>query len=108
MPRAPKHCGIQGCTTIVPTGHCDQHQHGWGKSNPRTTTTAHRTWAKAIRQRDQRCMIRQPGCTGGADTADHIKPVAFGGAEHDLTNGQAACWYCHSRKSSREGNAARG
>lgn len=52
-------------------------------------------------------MIRLPGCTGGADTADHIKPVNFGGSEFDPRNGQAACWHCHGRKSSYEGSTAR-
>lgn len=109
MPRAPKHCGIQGCTVLVPSGQrCPDHRHGWGKGNPRTTTPQHRDWSRQVRTRDGHCMIQRPGCTGTADTADHIVAVAFGGAEYDPANGQAACWSCHGWKSSREGHIAQG
>ncbi|AOQ28562.1 HNH endonuclease [Mycobacterium phage WillSterrel] len=109
MPRAPKVCRHAGCTTLTTTGTCPQHTtHRWGNGARRTTTAAHKAWSKAVRERDGRCMIQLPGCTGGADTADHIHPVAFGGDELSLANGRAACWHCHNRKSSREGHRAQG
>ncbi|SHW38230.1 Bacteriophage protein [Mycobacteroides abscessus subsp. abscessus] len=112
MSRAPKVCGHRDCTTLVHGGgnRCPTHKtHGWGKgTNRRTSTPEHQAWSKAVRTRDGRCMINRPGCTGGADTADHKRPVKFGGAQFDLSNGQAACWSCHGWKSSREGNQAQG
>lgn len=109
MPRAPKQCGIQGCATIVPNGkRCPQHTHRWGKGNPRTSGQRHIAWATAVKNRDGRCMIQLPGCTGRPDNADHIIATAFGGAQFDLTNGQAACDPCHAKKSSAEGHQAQG
>jgi len=111
MPRAPKHCGIQGCTTIVPAGtHCEQHQHRWGKGNKRTKDPRHIDWRKAVLARAHgACQIQYPGiCQHRATIADHIRAVGLGGAEYDVTNGQAACQPCHDRKSSLEGHAAQG
>lgn len=111
MPRAPKHCGINGCTTIVRAGtHCPQHRHGWGKGNPRTSTSAHRRWRITVLDNCRhRCQIQYPDiCTGTATIADHITATAFGGAEHDPTNGQGACAPCHRRKTAGEGNRAQG
>lgn len=110
MPRAPKPCAAAGCTTLVPGGtrNCPQHASRWGKGADRVSTTAGKRWSKQVRDRDQRCMIQLPGCTGTPDTADHIHPVAFGGPQYDLNNGQAACWHCHNRKSSREGHQSQG
>jgi len=109
MPRAPKTCGIGGCPAIVPHGErCPKHRHTWGKGADRYRTNAHRAWSKAVRDRDKTCQLRYDGCTGGADTADHIVPISAGGDPLDLRNGQAACWHCHRRKSSREGNLAQG
>lgn len=57
-----------------------------------------------ILQRDgHRCQIQLPGCTIDATEVDHINP----GDDHTDTNLQAACPWCHSKKSSAEGNAAR-
>lgn len=109
MPRAPKHCGINRCTVLVPNGQrCPDHQHGWGKGHARTGTTKHQQWSRTVRKRDGRCMLAYPGCTGQPDQADHITPVMFGGNEYDLNNGQAVCRHCHDRKSSREGHLAQG
>lgn len=109
MPRAPKHCGYQGCTTIVPTGRCDQHKHGWGKGNQRTKDPRHIAWRKTVLDRAHwQCQIQYPICTGKANIADHIRAVLLGGAEYDPNNGQAACQRCHDRKSSLEGHEAQG
>jgi 5-methylcytosine-specific restriction endonuclease McrA len=111
MPRAPKHCGVNGCVRIVPAGQrCEQHQHRWGKGNPRTSTTEHRAWRASVLKRDAgRCQLQYPGiCTYRATIADHIQAIGLGGAPYDLANGQAACRPCSDRKSSREGHQAQG
>lgn len=110
-PRAPKVCTFKDCTTLVYNGHrCPSHTtHGWGKGNPRTKTPEHEAWRKAVLERDHyRCRIKYPGCAGRAGIADHITAVKFGGAPHDITNGQAACRPCHDKKSADEGNTAQG
>lgn len=110
MPRAKKHCGINGCTTLVPGGtNCPEHQHRWGKGNPRTKDPRHEAWRKKVLDRAHwRCEIRYPGCIGKANIADHIQATKLGGAEYDLANGQGACRPCSDRKSSLEGHLAQG
>lgn len=49
------------------------------------------------------CRIAWPGCTRHATEVDHIRR----GDDHRDANLQAACTWCHARKSSAEGNAAR-
>lgn len=57
-----------------------------------------------ILKRDQnRCRIRLPGCITLATEVDHIRR----GDDHRDANLQSACPWCHARKSSAEGNAAR-
>lgn len=112
MPRALKHCGYKGCKTLVPgsQGRCAEHSERWQrKGTQRTNSQQHRAWAAAIRKRDPYCRIRYPDiCTHITQQADHIIPVAQGGAEFDLANGQGACRACHQRKSSREGHFGAG
>lgn len=110
MPRAPKHCGIQGCTVLVPNGQrCRDHQHGWGKGNPRTKNPKHIAWRLTVLDRcGWRCQLRYPGCIDDATIADHIIATKLGGAEYDPSNGQGACRPCHDRKSSTEGHQAQG
>lgn len=110
MPRAPKHCGVQGCTTIVPAGqHCPQHRHRWGRGSPRTRTREHRERRDRILRRDgYLCQLRYPGrCIGHATVLDHIIALGLGGADTD-DNCQAACAPCHAYKSSLEGHIAQG
>jgi 5-methylcytosine-specific restriction enzyme A len=81
MPRAPRHCGIKGCTVIVPAGkRCPQHQHGWGNS-PRTASsgrTGTSAWkvqrAKALQRDQHQGQIRGPRCTVQATEVDHVIP----------------------------------
>lgn len=107
MARAPKHCAR--CDTLV-TGrrYCDNCKPvGWGYGTSRTSTAAHKAWRKNVLDAcGWRCQIRGVGCLGEATHADHITPLAEGGAEFDLANGQGACPACHARKTSAE--AARG
>ena len=73
----------------------------------RTDTGVARAWRQAVLDRcGWRCQIGGPRCAGTATEADHVVPVAEGGAEYDLANGQGACGPCHSEKTKVE--AARG
>jgi 5-methylcytosine-specific restriction protein A len=75
----------------------------WSTGQTRTSTAAHKRWAREVKRRaGGRCQVQGPRCTGLADYADHIVPVAEGGAEHDVTNGQAACGPCHAPKTAAE------
>lgn len=63
-----------------------------------------RAITRRILERDgHQCQLRYPGCLGTATEVDHIRP----GDDHSDDNLQAACTWCHRRKSSAEGNAAR-
>lgn len=74
----------------------------WTNGASRTSTSEHKTWRRAVLQRDgHQCQLREPGCTGVATQADHKIPVAWGGNE-TLDNGQGACESCHQRKTKRE------
>lgn len=109
MPRAPKHCGYQGCTVLVhpPAKRCPQHI-GWNTS-PRTASaaaTGRSYWRNVIRPqalaRDgNRCQLRFPGiCLGLATEVDHITEVSDGGTD-SLDNAQSSCAKCHARKTAQ-------
>lgn len=106
MPRAPKHCGRNGCRVLVhpPAKHCPQHV-GWNMS-PRTASaqaTNRHHWRTVIRPqvlaRDgYRCQLAIPGiCLGTADDVDHIIEVSAGGQD-TVENGRAVCKPCHRRR----------
>ena len=75
----------------------------WQNGPSRTSDPRHKAWRLAVLTRDA-WTCRQ--CGAGARTADHVIPVAEGGAEHDVDNGQALCDRCHKAKTQAE--AARG
>ncbi|TXG88253.1 HNH endonuclease [Rhodococcus rhodnii] len=77
----------------------------------RTGTTEHRRWARQVKARDRwrcrRCGFQGSATAKPADVeADHVIPIAEGGAEFDLANGQTLCRRCHRAKT--EAEAARG
>lgn len=107
MPRAPKHCGINGCTVLVPNGkRCPEHANGW-KNSPRTASSqaaGNRGWrnirAEILDRDGHACQIRLPGiCTGKATVVDKIIPAA---RRPDLatvrSNLRAACQPCNDHK----------
>ena len=95
--------------TLTREGRCPEHRERWQrKGATRTSQAEHRRWAAKVKARDPFCRIRLPGCTGITQQADHIVPVALGGAEFDVANGQGACRSCHGKKSSREGHFVAG
>ncbi len=110
MPRAPKKCGREGCEVrVAGARYCPAHKSQWEYNRaPRTSTAGHKAWRLAILNRDHWfCQIRLPGCTRRATIADHITAVAFGGAQYDLGNGQAACQSCSDEKSKGEATEGR-
>lgn len=95
-PRRPPHAG---CSPMTWQGH------------PRTSTTSHRKWSRAILRRDpicrcQGCKHHDGPCTQPSEEADHIIPWAEGGPL-DMNNGQGICCPCHSQKTACEALTAR-
>ena len=113
MPRAPHHCGYQGCLTLVTgKGRCPDHT-GW-KTSPRTASSGRTNttiWkalrAQALDRDNHQCQIRGPRCLDTATQVDHIRPVHLGGTD-TLPNLQSTCGPCHDEKTAREARAARG
>jgi len=108
MPTArPERCPAPGCHALTTEhGRCPDHQRKpWENpsANTRTLTRAdRRRFHDAVLTRDPRCV-----CTGQCGTthhspcgapsteADHIVPIAHGGAHTDPTNGRGLCHHCH-------------
>lgn len=79
---------------------------GWATSDRAARLPADWPQIRAdVLERDgYRCKIRwDEGCEAVADEVDHINR----GDDHRRENLQAACGWCHGKKSSAEGNAAR-
>ena len=76
----------------------------WSNEQTRTSTAAHKRWQRAVlRACGGRCQLRRaPDCTGIAVHADHVTPVAEGGEEFDVANGQGTCEPCHKAKTLEE------
>jgi len=72
-------------------------------------TAEHEAWrAEVIRRADGMCQ--RPGC-GRSHVrlfADHIRELKDGGAPLDVTNGQALCGSCHTRKTAAARAARQG
>lgn len=77
----------------------------WTNGYTRTSTAAHKRWAAQVKA-NAGYHCQAAGCARRADVADHIRPVAEGGAEFDVANGQALCKAHHDVKT--QGEAARG
>lgn len=109
MPRAPKKCGNHSCENRVQgKTYCIEHAPMNWAGTTRASTTAHKTWRTTVLSRDKgACQINGPGCTHRVTEADHVVPVAEGGAEHDVNNGQAVCSPCHKRKTQQEAQRGR-
>lgn len=77
----------------------------WAASNRRERLPADWAWrtAEVLKRDKYRCQLRWSGCFGSATEVDHKKR----GDDHRFENLQAACTYCHARKSAAEGVAAR-
>lgn len=103
MPRAPRYCAR--CPTLVPGGqtYCDQHKpNGWATHPSQRNTQHTREETRAFRRA---VLAREPNCRhcGNPTTqADHIVPVADGGTNDPVTNGQGLCDECHTIKTKHE------
>lgn len=105
MPRAPRQCPHPGCDNrITTTRYCPEHTvHHWTNGRTHAADADHKTWRAAVLRRDHGlCQTRGPGCTRRATIADHITPVAEGGARYDVNNGSAICGPCHKAKTQTE------
>ena len=48
------------------------------------------------------CQAKKPPLVTAATIADHIKPLAQGGAVHDINNLQPVCKQCHLEKTAMD------
>lgn len=102
MPYAPPsrcHCGAKATRR----GRCEEHQPiAWERPSANTRTLSGRERAifrREVLRRETEC--RNCGATGQLE-ADHIIPIAEGGAHRDTANGQALCPNCHEEKTRAE------
>lgn len=102
---APTRCLVSGCAAYaVARGRCADHYVPWEQRSRRNENIDHRRaarWRRDVMRRDDLCT-----CGAPATEADHIIPVADGGARYDVANGQGLCSPCHARKT-RDENAER-
>lgn len=72
-------------------------QSGWNGPRRGSERRAWEAVRKLVLERDHyECMVRLPGiCTGHANTVDHIRAIAEGGARLDPANLRAACAPCN-------------
>lgn len=108
MPTAPRaRCLIAGCPELADTrGRCTEHYTPWEQTSRRNQNIDHKRharWRREVMRRDTVCTMCHDA---PATQADHIRPVADGGARYDTANGQGLCAPCHERKTIAE-NAAR-
>jgi len=88
-PKIKKECSHPGCHELTIERYCPECQEKYGKQeqkayDKRRGSSASRgygsRWSKASKAflskpENQFCVLRLPGCTGIADTTDHIDPV---------------------------------
>lgn len=53
------------------------------------------------------CQVKGKRCIGSASEADHVVPLADGGAMYDPHNLRAACKPCNGERAARRTNAIR-
>lgn len=104
MPTAPgSRCTEPGCGTITTTGRCPQHtRKPWANpsANTRTLTGRQRhNLHRAQTRREPQCRVC--GTTKNLE-ADHIVPIAAGGAWFDPANLQTLCTTHHEEKTAWE------
>lgn len=102
MPRSSKRHLCNRCRRIV-TGPCPTCDTGWtARPTTRAVDTSDSRWRKLRAQ----VLAAEPLCRvcgiAPSAEADHITPVAQGGALLDRANVQGICVPCHKRKTQRE------
>lgn len=100
----PRPCKHRDCPNLVrgKSSYCPVHASEDTYNRPSTTERGYGWKWRQISQRIIRrdggvCQIGLPGCTGVADTADHIVPKVQGGSDDDA-NLRAACRHCNGRR----------
>lgn len=109
MPHAaPTRCPVPGCHQLTTErGRCATHQRkAW--ENPSANTRAltprqRQQFHDAVLEREPTCRV----CGAPATEADHITPIALGGAHTDPANGQGLCETHHNDKTTRDRAAIR-
>jgi 5-methylcytosine-specific restriction endonuclease McrA len=102
--RACPRCHRLACDCLKGAPRARRHERAAGVGS--YNSTAHRRWRAAVLARDPLCKvcIEESG-EANADLstqADHVMPIARGGAVFDLDNGQGLCARHHSIKTRRE------
>lgn len=74
-----------------------RHRRGYGRQHVRLR-------AQLLRQEPlcRLCLAKKPPRCTPATIADHITPIAQGGAVHDINNLQPVCADCHRDKTLRD------
>ena len=115
MPWAPKPpCRVVGCPHLQPCATHPPPRSRWdgrGTSAERGYGPEHRAWRLAVLMRDAFCVDPDRVHVGErrpSVSADHVVPIADGGARYDVANGQGLCMRCHATKTGREGQRRRG
>ncbi|TGD85136.1 hypothetical protein BayCH28_22300 [Mycolicibacterium sp. CH28] len=89
-----RRCLTPGCNRLTPNTRCP----------PCTRARRHATYDSAAYRALGRptgpCTLRLPGCTGMADSWDHILPVSRGGG-HERSNVRPACMTCNDKRGNR-------
>ncbi|MGW2666232.1 HNH endonuclease [Nocardia tengchongensis] len=104
MPKAPRRCPTKGCHTLIRhTRYCPEHTPAWDTPSGWQAPAG---WAKTRDQVLHRDSYRCHVCGGdGADTVDHLRPVAQGG-RHTADNLAAIHDrnppHCHRAKTNRD------
>ena len=79
--------------------------HGGASSTARGYGRQHRKLRDQLLKQEPLCRMcaqkTPPRCTP-ATIADHVTPIAKGGAVHDINNLQPVCAQCHQDKSNRD------
>ncbi len=100
-------CAQPGCPHLTTRSRCDDHttQHNWSHSATfeqryqMNRAEFNRLKDQVLRRDHRTCYLcGEPDCV----TADHITPIAEGGARKDTRNWAAICGDCHHEKTRRE------
>ena len=106
MPRAPKLSAR--CSTPTRGTYCDAHKPapGWVSHPSPSRVQLTRAGRHAFRAAIIRPGVRCVDCGQPATVADHVIPIAEGGSNDPITNGQPMCEPCHNIKTQAEAQRA--
>jgi 5-methylcytosine-specific restriction protein A len=120
MKKALKFCNHPGCSELVTTKYCEEHEEmhidgirerrkreddrrGSAKSRGYDYAWTNFSRAYLSRPENQFCRLGiSKHCKQIAECVDHIKPLSKGGGKYDPDNLQPACLACNSMKGDRE------